>query len=49
MELVHWLLQIQKVALLTHTQEYKIATAKLTSTPYKMLKGIGNNAKLARH
>ena len=37
-------LQIEKIALLTHSQEYKLITAKLTSTPYKMLKRIGKNA-----
>ena len=44
MELEDWLLQIEKVALLTHSQEYKLVTAKSTSTPYEMLKRIGNNA-----
>ena len=43
MELADWLLQIKKVALLTHRQEYELATAKSTSTPYEMLKGMGNN------
>ena len=38
-----WLLQIEKVASLTHSQEYKLATAKSTSTPYKMLKRLGND------
>ena len=33
MELADWLLQIDKLALLTHSQEYKLATAKSTSTP----------------
>ena len=32
------LLQIEKVASLTHSQEYELATGKSTSTPYKMLK-----------
>ena len=44
MVLVHRLLQIGKVALLTHSQEYKLATAKSTSRPYKMLRRIGSNA-----
>ena len=43
MELADWLLLIEKVALLTHSQEYKLTTAKFTSTPYKMLKRLGNN------
>ena len=38
MELADWLLQIEKVTLLTNSQEYELATAKLTNTPYKMLK-----------
>ena len=41
MELADWLLQIEKVTVLTYSQEYELATAKLTSTPYKMLKRIG--------
>ena len=44
MELADCLLQIEKIALLTHSQQYKLATAKSASTPYKMLKRIGNNA-----
>ena len=36
MDLADWLLQIEKPALLTQSQEYKLATAKSTSTPYKM-------------
>ena len=43
MELPDWQLWIEKVALLTHNQEYKLVTAKSTSTPYKMLKQLGNN------
>ena len=39
MDLADWLLQIEKVAPLTHSQEYELATAKSTRTPYKMLKG----------
>ena len=42
-KLADWLLQIEKVALLTHSQEYELATAKSTNTPYKMLKRLGNN------
>ena len=44
MELADWLLQIEKVASLTHSQEYELATAKSTSTPYKMLRRLDNNA-----
>ena len=43
MELADWLIQIEKVALLTHSQEYDLATANATSTPHKMLKRLGNN------
>ena len=32
MDLADWLLQIKKVAVLTNSQEYKLATAKSTST-----------------
>ena len=35
MDLADWLLQIEKVASLTQSQEYKLATAKSTNTPYK--------------
>ena len=42
-ELADWLLQMKKVALLTHNQEYELATTK-SSTPYNMLKRLGNNA-----
>ena len=42
MDLVDWLLQIEKVAFLTNSQEYELAMAKLISTPYKMLKSIMN-------
>ena len=39
MDLDDWLLQIKRVAVLTNSQEYKLSTAKSTSsTPYKMLK-----------
>ena len=44
MELADWLLQIKKVALLTHSQEYVLTTAKSISAHYKMLKRIGNKA-----
>ena len=47
MYLADWLLQIEKVASLTHSQEYELATAKSTSTPYKMLKRSSND--LDRH
>ena len=43
MELADWLLQIEKVASLTHSQECKLATAKSTITPYKVLKRTCNN------
>ena len=43
MELTVWLLQIEKVVLLTHSQEYELATTKSTSAPYTMWKRIGNN------
>ena len=42
-ELADWLLQIKNVGSLTHSQEYGLAIAKSTSTPYKMLKRLGNN------
>ena len=42
-ELVDWLLQIEKVAALTNSQEYELATTKSMSTPYKMLKRMGND------
>ena len=44
MDLTDWLPKIEKVALLAHSQEYELATMTSTSTPYKVLKGIGNNA-----
>ena len=34
MDLANWLLQIEKVAVLTNSQEYQLARAKSTSTPY---------------
>ena len=37
MDLADWLLQIEKVALLTNSKEHELATAKSTSTPYIML------------
>ena len=43
MELADWLLQIEKVTLLANSQECELAKAKLTSTPYRMLKGIGKD------
>ena len=43
MEPVDWLLQIEKVASLTNSQEYKLATAKSISTSHKMLKILGSN------
>ena len=36
-----WLLQMEKVAVLTNSQDYKLPTGKATSTPYKMLKKMG--------
>ena len=41
-DLAHWLLQIEKVASLTQSQVYELATAKSSSTPYKMLNRSGN-------
>ena len=32
-DVANWLLQIEKVASLTQSQEYKLATVKSTSTP----------------
>ena len=46
MDLADWLLQIKKVASLTHIQEYKLATAKSTSTSYKVLGRLGNELDL---
>ena len=43
MELADWLPQNEKVALVTHSQEYKLATVKSINTLYKMLKRLGNN------
>ena len=43
LEQAAWLLQIEKVALLTNSQEYELGTAKSTNTPYKKLKRIGQN------
>ena len=43
MNLLDWLLRIEKVAVLTNIQEYKSATAISTSTLYTMLKRIGND------
>ena len=43
MDLADRLLQIENVAVLSNTQEYELATAKSTSTKYKMLKGMGND------
>ena len=37
--LVDWLLQIEKVAVLTNNQEYELAIAKSTSTPISTLVG----------
>ena len=43
MDLADWLLQIEKVAWLTHSQEYGLATAKSTSNLYKMFNRLGND------
>ena len=43
MDLADSLLLIEMVALLTHSQEYELVTAKSTSTPTKMLKRLGND------
>ena len=39
--LADWLLQNEKVSVLTNSQEYEMATAKSTSTTYRMLKRVG--------
>ena len=41
MDLDDWLLQIEKVVLLTSSQEYELAMARSSVTPYKMLKQMG--------
>ena len=43
MDLANWLLQIEKVAVLTNSKRYELAIAKLSSTPYKMLKRMWND------
>ena len=43
MEIADWLLQIEKVELLTNTQEHELAIVKSTGTPYTMLKRIGKD------
>ena len=43
MDLADWLLQIEKVAVLTITQEHKLAAVKSTRTHYKLLKRMGND------
>ena len=43
MDLADWLLQKEKVASISHSQEYELARAKCTSTLYKMLKRLGND------
>ena len=45
MDLADWLLQIEKVAVLTDTHEYKLATANSTSTSDKMLQRMGNDLR----
>ena len=40
MELADWLLEVEKVPLLIHSQERELATAKSTSTPCKIFKKI---------
>ena len=37
MDFADWLLQIENVALLKISQEYELAMAKSTGTPYKVL------------
>ena len=46
MDLADWLLQLKKLASLTHSKECKLATANSTSTPYRMLKRLGNDLDL---
>ena len=41
MDLAGWLLQREKVALLTNSKEHELATAISTSTSYKMLQTMG--------
>ena len=41
MDLADWILQIEKVALLTSSQEYELAMAESTGTSHKMLKQMG--------
>ena len=43
MDLADCVLQIEKLAVLTNRQQYKLATAKSTSTPHKMLKKMSND------
>ena len=42
-DLADWLLQIEKIVSLTQSQEYELATATSTSTPYNILKRLGND------
>ena len=42
-DLADWELLIEKAASLTYSNEYELATIKSTSTPYKMLKRLGND------
>ena len=41
MDLVDWLLQTENVVLLTNSKEFELAIVKPTSTPYKILKRMG--------
>ena len=43
MDIADWLLQIEKVAVLINTKEYELVTGKPISTPYKILKRMGND------
>ena len=43
MDLPDWLLQIEKVASLTHSWEHELATAKSARTPYQMFNRLGND------
>ena len=43
MDLADWLLQIEKVTVVTNTQEYEFTTIKSTSIPYGILKRMEND------
>ena len=43
MDVADWLLHIEKVAVLTNSQEYELAMVKSTGASYKILQRIGND------